>query len=249
MESEFDRMTKTCDSLGSLLAGYYFPHDNLYRTILDIDTLPVSMRTAGSGGSGPVMAMYLSDDLSPIVKAKINQLNGQFEIQLSSFDLLQQTAHEKAQKFQTIPAIQPIAQKDLIMVSSFFGKRFDPFYYEEKDHCGLDFVAPAGTKIYATGDGIVTLLNYSRIGYGNELVINHTFGYSTRYGHLEKFFVSLGDSVKRGQLIASMGNSGRSTGPHLHYEVLYEDKPVNPVLFYSNDLTDNEYHLLTNKIK
>lgn len=111
---------------------------------------------------------------------------------------------------------------------------------------GLDFVAPAGTKIFATGNGTVTLLKFSRTGYGNELVINHSFGYSTRYAHLQKFFVREGESVKRGQLIALVGNSGRSTGPHLHYEVLYEGKPVNPVFYYSNDLTDSEYHLLTN---
>jgi murein DD-endopeptidase MepM/ murein hydrolase activator NlpD len=150
-------------------------------------------------------------------------------------------------KHNAIPAIRPIAQHNLIMVSSFFGKRFDPFFHEEADHFGLDLVAPVGSEVYATGDGTVTLLNFSRTGYGNELVINHSFGYSTRYAHLEKFFVSEGESVKRGQLIGAVGNSGRSTGPHLHYEVLYEGKPVNPVFYYSDDLTDNEFHLLTSK--
>ncbi len=140
-----------------------------------------------------------------------------------------------------------MARKNLIQVSSFFGKRCDPFIHEEADHYGLDFVAPVGTEVYATGEGTVTLLNISRTGYGNELVINHSFGYSTRYAHLEKFFVSEGEWVKRGQLIGLVGNSGRSTGPHLHYEVRYEGKAVNPAFYYSDDLTDNEFHLLTNK--
>ncbi|MBN1416802.1 MAG: M23 family metallopeptidase [Bacteroidales bacterium] len=247
LESEMNRLAKACDSVGSILAGYYFSRDNLYRTILEIDTLPVTMRTAGSGGSGQVEAFLPGKTITLNLKRKISQLNGQIDIQMNSFDILEETAIKTEKRHTAIPAIQPIAQKDLILISSYFGKRIDPFIQDEADHYGLDFTAPVGTKIYATGDGIVTLLKYSRTGYGNELVINHSFGYSTRYAHLEKFFVSENDSVKRGQLIGLVGNSGRSTGPHLHYEVRYEGKPVNPAFYYSNDLTDNEFHLLTNK--
>lgn len=247
LESEVVRLAASCDSLGLVLAGFYFPRDNYYRVILGIDTLPLTIRTAGSGGSIATTALSRESSLSNLVKQKINQLNTQTGIQLYSLEMLQEAAVQKEKKHHAIPAIQPIAQKDLIMVSSFFGKRFDPFIHEEAEHCGLDFVAPVGTEVYATGEGIVTLLNFSRTGYGNELVINHSFGYSTRYAHLKKFFVTEGEWVKRGQLIGLVGNSGRSTGPHLHYEVRYESKPVNPAFYYSDDLTDNEFHLLTNK--
>jgi murein DD-endopeptidase MepM/ murein hydrolase activator NlpD len=247
LEADLERIAASCDSLGFLLAGTYFPHDNYYRIILGVDTLPVTIRTAGTGGSLPPGAWSRESSLSQVVKQKINQLNSQAEIHLNSMEMLQETAVLKEKKHNTIPAIQPIAHKDLIQVSSFFGKRFDPFLLEEADHFGLDFVAPVGTEVYATGEGNVTLINFSRTGYGNELVINHSFGYSTRYAHLKKFFVSEGEWVKRGQLIGLVGNSGRSTGPHLHYEVRYEGRPVNPSFYYSDDLTDNEFHLLTNK--
>jgi len=247
LESDVMRLAASCDSLGLVLAGTYFPRDNYYRVILGIDTLPFSIRTAGSGGSLTTPALSRESSLSHHVKQKINQLNTQAGIQLNSLEMLQEAAVQKEKIHHAIPAIQPIARKDLILVSSFFGKRFDPFFHEEADHCGLDFVAPVGTEVYATGEGIVTLLNFSRTGYGNELVINHSFGYSTRYGHLEKFFVAEGELVKRGEVIGLVGNSGRSTGPHLHYEVLYEGKPVNPVFYYSDDLTDDEFHLLTEK--
>ena len=246
LESDMARMAASCDSIGLLLAGTYFTHDNYYRIILGIDTLPVTIRTAGTGGSEPSRALSEEAVLSLEVKKKISQLNNQTEIQLNSLRILEETAVIKEKKHIAIPAIQPIAQNDLIMISSHFGRRLDPFLFEEADHSGLDFVAPVGTEVYATGEGTVTLLNFSRTGYGNELVINHRFGYSTRYAHLEKFFVSEGEWVKRGQLIGLVGNSGRSTGPHLHYEVRYEGRPVNPAFYYSNDLTDNEFHLLTN---
>ena len=247
LESEMNRLAMNCDSVGLLLTNHYFSRDNLYRTILGVDTLPITMRTAGSGGYVPVKALSQDEYRTHNIKLKINQLNNQVEIQLNSFEILEETAQEKEKKHTTIPAIRPVAKKHLILISSYFGKRSDPFIHEEADHYGLDFVSPVGTKVYATGDGTVTLLKYSRTGYGNELVINHSFGYSTRYAHLEKFFVSLGDPVKRGQLIGLVGNSGRSTGPHLHYEVRYEGKPLNPVFYYSDDLNDNEFHLLTTK--
>jgi len=247
LESEMNRLAMACDSVGLILAEHYFPRDNMYRIILGVDTMPLTMRTAGSGGSAQAKAFLPERSLSRSVKTKIHQLDGQLNIQLNSFETLVETALEKEKKHTTIPAIQPIARENMMLISSFFGKRSDPFCHEEADHYGLDFVAAPGTKIYATGDGTVTLLKYSRTGYGNELVINHSFGYSTRYGHLEKFFVAEGELVKRGEVIGLVGNSGRSTGPHLHYEVLYEGKPVNPVFYYSDDLTDDEFHLLTEK--
>lgn len=247
LKSEMNRLALACDNAELMLTGYYFPHDNQYRTILGVDSIPLTMRTAGSGGTEQSRALLPEESLTRNIKTRIHHVTNQLEIQLNSFEALEETAFEIEKKHTAIPAIQPIAQKELVMISSFFGMRTDPFCHEESIHRGLDFVAARGTKIYATGDGIVTLLKYSRTGYGNELVINHSFGYSTRYAHLDKFFVSEGEQVKRGQVIGLVGNTGRSTGPHLHYEVMYEGKPVNPVFYYSDDLTDNEFHLLTDK--
>jgi murein DD-endopeptidase MepM/ murein hydrolase activator NlpD len=246
LETEMTRLASSCDSLSLLLAGTYFGRDNYYRIILGIDTLPVTIRTAGSGGFLPPLAFSPEASRSYDLKRKFSQLYSKAEIELNSLEMLEKTAVMKNKEHDAIPAIEPIAKDHLIQISSYFGRRFDPFLHEEADHCGLDFVAPVGTKVYATGEGTVTLLKFSRTGYGNELVINHSFGYSTRYAHLEKFFVTEGEWVKRGQLIGLVGNSGRSTGPHLHYEVRYEGKPVNPVFYYSDDLTDDEFHLLTN---
>ncbi len=245
LESEMNRLALACDSAGWVLSGYYFPRDNHYRIILGVDTIPLTMRTAGTGGSEQYIALLPDESLIRSLKARIHHLNNQLEIQLNSFETLEEAAVTTDKKHCAIPAIQPIARKDLVMVSSYFGMRTDPFCHEEAIHNGLDFVAPPGTKIYATGDGIVTFLKYSRTGYGNELVIHHSFGYSTRYAHLEKFFVSEGEPVKRGQVIGLVGNSGRSTGPHLHYEVRYEGKPLNPLFYYADDLTDDEFRLLT----
>jgi len=119
--------------------------------------------------------------------------------------------------------------------------RSDPFLDQKGVHCGLDFVAPIGTNVYATGDGTVTFQQISRTGYGNEIVIDHAFGFGSRYDHLDQILVSLGQKIKRGQLIGKVGRSGRSTGPHLHYEVLYEGKPVNPAFYFDSSLTSDEY--------
>ena len=147
---------------------------------------------------------------------------------------------KQQESFRCIPAIQPISVKDLLFISSYFGIRTDPFTFLARRHEGIDLVAEIGTKVYATGDGIVTLSKSSRKGYGNEVIIDHSFGYSTRYGHLNEIFVMEGQQVKRGQVIATVGNTGRSTGPHLHYEVRINNHPVNPMYYYNN-LTQEEF--------
>jgi hypothetical protein len=247
LESELFRLSGSCDSVGYLLAGCIFQHDNLYRNILGIDSLPVTIRKAGTGGTVSNGTLLPDASLIRQVGSKVSQLNREIGIQYNSLEMLKDAAINNEKKHNTIPAIQPIANNNLLLISSYFGNRLDPFLHDMENHCGLDLVAPTGTKIYATGDGIVTLLKFSRTGYGNELVINHSFGYSTRYAHLEKILVAENQPVKRGQLIGLVGNSGKSTGPHLHYEVRYEGKPVNPVFYYSDDLTDNEFDLMTNK--
>lgn len=145
------------------------------------------------------------------------------------------------ERLSHIPAIQPISNHDLRRTSSGFGYRIHPIYHVRKLHKGMDFVAPVGTPIYATGDGIVEMATNSYYGYGTYVRINHGFGYKTAYAHLSAFKVRTGQSVKRGEIIGLLGNSGLSTGPHLHYEVIVNGVHVDPINFYFHDLTANQY--------
>ena len=236
------------DSISNVLVNNHFNDDNFYRTILEIDAIPKSIRDAGVGGS------KITEKIAPINNAglilvtaqKIDKLYRQINMQAESYEYLQDKADEKVKRIACIPSIQPLSVGDLIFISSYYGTRIDPFYKHQKPHFGLDFVAPRGTKIYTTGNGIVTLSKYSRKGYGNEIIINHSFGYSTRYAHLDEIYVKEGEKVKRGQLIGTLGNTGRSTGPHLHYEIRYNHRPINPIYYYADEITSEEYERMLN---
>ena len=140
-----------------------------------------------------------------------------------------------------IPAIMPVKKTDIYRISSHYGQRTDPFYKVTKFHGGIDFSGPVGLGIYATGDGVVVKVEKNKSGYGNHVLIDHGYGYKTRYAHLHTIKVKKGEKVKRGQEIGTMGNTGKSTAPHLHYEVITNNKAVNPVHFFYNDITPEEY--------
>ena len=158
-----------------------------------------------------------------------------------SFDEISRLAANKKDMLASIPAIQPIKARNLGSISSGFGVRIDPIYKVPKFHSGLDFTARLGTPVYVTGDGKVAKVEYNRGGYGMDILIDHGFGYKTLYAHLSKFYVSAGQKVKRGELIGAVGNTGKSTAPHLHYEVMKNGEKINPVYFLNNDLTPEEY--------
>jgi murein DD-endopeptidase MepM/ murein hydrolase activator NlpD len=143
-----------------------------------------------------------------------------------------------------IPAIQPVSDKDLTRIASGFGMRIDPVYKVPKFHAGLDFTAPVGTPIYATADGVVIESGFSPDGYGNRVVINHGYGYESLYGHMYRTKVRNGQKIKRGEVIGYVGSTGKSTGPHCHYEVHKGDQPVDPVYFFYNDLSPEQYDRL-----
>jgi murein DD-endopeptidase MepM/ murein hydrolase activator NlpD len=225
----------------SRLRKNHFPKDNNYRMILQIDTLPYSLRDAGTGGSAMDAALSLNNNTSYQLDNLITKLHTQLQIQTGSYETVFEKAREHALQLTHMPAIQPINQNDLVMISSNFGIRSDPFLDQQEVHSGLDFVAAVGKNVYATGDGTVTFVQISRTGYGNEIVIDHAFGFGSRYAHLDQVLVTEGQKIKRGQIIGKVGQSGRATGPHLHYEVLYENKPVNPAFYYDNSLTVEEY--------
>ena len=217
--------------ISAFLQKDLFVKDNNYRTILQMDTLSLSLRQAGTGGSAASYGTDIQSNLVYQVENIINRLNNQLKVQSGSFNALYEKAKEYSAEQTHLPAIIPIAQEDLIMISSDFGLRSDPFFFMERVHCGLDFVAQEGKAVHATGEGTVTFLQYSRTGYGNEIVIDHTYGFGSRYAHLETVKVKEGERVKRGQMIGTVGETGRATGPHLHYEVLYERRPVNPSFY------------------
>ena len=141
----------------------------------------------------------------------------------------------------SIPAIQPVSNKDLSRMASGYGYRIHPIYKTNKFHAGMDFSAKSGTPIYATGDGVIHKARRSKRGYGNHIVINHGFGYKTLYAHMSKYIVKKGQKIKRGDIIGYVGSTGTSVAPHLHYEVHKDGKKINPVNFYYNDLTPAQY--------
>ncbi len=175
------------------------------------------------------------------LNVKMDLLNKQIEMQSKSFDDLLVMAKNKKDYLAKIPAIQPVSNKELDRIGSGFGYRTDPFYRTQRFHAGIDFTAPRGVEVYATADGVVSLVKTEIWGYGQHIVINHGNGFETLYGHLSKFKVKTGQRVKRGQLIGLIGSTGKSTAPHLHYEVHKNGEPLNPAFFFYNDLTDTEY--------
>lgn len=182
-----------------------------------------------------------NSDLLIELNTKLDALSQDFKMQSSSFDQLLSMAKNKKDYLSRIPAIQPVANKNLERIGSGFGYRTDPFYRTQRFHAGIDFTAPRGVDVYATADGVVESVTREIWGYGQHIIINHGNGYKTLYGHLSKFKVKRGQKVTRGQLIGLVGSTGKSTGPHLHYEVHRNGEKLNPAFFFYNDLTNEEY--------
>ena len=220
--------------------------NNIYRTIFETDAIPASIRKAGFGGVERYKELkgYDNSDLMIESTQKLDRISKQVYIQSKSFDEVAKLVKSKEQLLASIPAIQPISNKDLKHGPSGYGWRMDPIYKTGEFHAGLDFTANIGTEIYATGDGVVTTADAVMQGYGNHVVINHGFGYQTLYGHMSKMKVRPGQKVKRGELIGWVGNTGRSTGPHVHYEVIKNGEKVNPINFFFNDLSPAAYQQL-----
>jgi hypothetical protein len=216
---------------------------NIYRMIFE--TEPVN-RT-GPAFTDPEAGYYFrfaemgNVDLIKETKAQLNTIYSEIEIIAREYHNLYTSIHNKQEMLLCIPAIQPIENQELIRAASGFGYRIHPFYKISKFHSGMDFTAPIGTPVIATGDGIIEELSNTRRGSGNTIIINHGFGYKTVYSHLDKFNVRAKQKVKRGELIGWVGNTGLSVAPHLHYEVLLNEKPVNPVNYFFLELTPEKY--------
>lgn len=210
----------------------------IYRAMYEADPpKPVDYR----GADYAEMLELPQGELIQRIMQKIDHLEKDAKAQERSYTTLSKLIRTKEEVINSIPAIQPVANKDLNRMASGYGYRLDPFYHTATFHAGMDFTADIGTEVYATGDGVVQKSTNDGWGYGNHVVISHGFGYTTLYGHLSRIAVRPGAKIKRGQIIGYVGSTGRSTGPHLHYEVRKNGNPINPAFFYHNDLSDEQY--------
>ena len=241
----YDLLEKELGNLNSMMAALQKRDDNVYRVIFEADPIPESIRQAGTGGSEKYKEILENDLVNEemIIEAlgKVDKIKRQMYIQTKSYDEILQMARNKSKLLAATPAIQPVANRELTRLASGFGMRIHPIYKVKMMHFGVDFTAPRHTPIYATGDGTVEKVIRNFGGYGKQVIINHGFGYQTRYAHMQDFNVKKGDRVKRGDMIGTVGNSGLSTAPHLHYEILKDNKKVNPVNYFYMDLNDEEY--------
>lgn len=245
LEYYYEDLQNEVERINQILGALEKRDDDVYRIVLGAEPIDASIRNAGIGGTDRYSEIREKDfkrrDLVVDLKEKIDKLKRKMYIQSKSYDELLQTAVRKEEMFAAIPAIQPISNQELIRLASGFGWRIHPIYKVKKLHTGIDFSAPIGTPVYATADGEVKNVKVRFSGYGKFIEIDHGFGYHTRYAHLHDFNVKKGQKVKRGELIAYVGNTGMSTAPHLHYEVLKNGKKINPIHYFFNDLNSKEY--------
>ena len=246
MVIQYDLMNGKLDQLADVLGDIEKRDDEIYRTIFEAGPIPNEVRTAGFGGANRYKNLegFNNSELLIDTRKKLDQIAGRAYVQTKSFDDVVEMARDKEQMLAAIPAIQPVANKNLKRMASGYGYRIHPIYKVRKMHWGMDFTAPTGTPIYATGDGKVSTYKRSRSGYGNHIIIDHGYGYKTLYAHMSKVDVRRGQKVKRGDIIGYVGSSGRSTAPHLHYEVIKDGRKINPVNYYFNDLSPEEYEMM-----
>lgn len=214
--------------------------NEVYRTIFQVPLASDSIREWGAKTKLTDRRNVNKNDLFSYVELKIYTLRNRLNFQKRSYDKIQTLVKNKELLFLATPAIQPISNKDLRRIASGFGYRIDPIYKTEKFHEGLDFSAPIGTPIYATADGFVIKEEFNA-GYGNHIVLEHGYGYKTLYGHMDKFNVKMRQKVKRGEIIGFVGNTGKSVGPHCHYEVIKNNVKVDPVYYFYSDLTPTQF--------
>ena len=240
---QYEILSDRLDQIARVLNDLEERDDNVYRVIFEAEPIPSSVRQAGYGGADKYARLegFKNSDIITETTKKLDNIANRVYVQSKSFDDVFKMAKNKEKMLACIPAIQPVSNKDLKRIASGYGWRTHPILKRRIFHYGIDFTAPRGANIYATGDGVVVEAKRARGGYGNRIVIDHGYGYMTLYAHLDKFNVRGGEKVKRGQIIGTIGNTGLSLGSHLHYEVHKNGKKVNPVYYFYNDLTPEEY--------
>lgn len=245
-ELQYQIMNDRLDRVQNMVDEIADRDDNIYRVIFEAEPISKEQRQAGYGGVDRYARLEGYDNSELIIETakKLDNISSELYVQSKSFDEVYEMARNKEQMLKSIPAIQPVNNADLKRLSSYYGYRIDPIYKVKKFHAGVDFSAPQGTPIYSSGAGKVVKTHRSRRGYGNTITIDHGFGYSTFYAHVKDINVKKGEEVVRGQLIGTVGNTGKSTAPHLHYEVRKNNRTINPIYYFFNDLSPAEFETL-----
>ena len=242
LESQLEVLNNQVDQMQVVMTDLQQRDDNLYRVLFGAEPIPLSVR---QGAQRKIdyyeqLAQMTNSELAADLSLKVDLLEKEIYVQAKSYDEVAQMAKEQEIRMENIPAIQPVMNKDLKRVASGYGMRIDPVYHVRKFHQGMDFTAPTGTEVFATANAKVDFAGWKQ-GYGNTVILDHGYGYKTLYAHLYKILVRKGQKVRRSDIIALVGNTGKSTGPHLHYEVRLNNKPVDPRNYYFYDLSPEEY--------
>lgn len=242
LKTQYTLLSQQMDQMQLVLTDLQQRDDNLYRVLFQAEPIPLSVRLGAASKVSyyDSIASVTNSALASDITRKVDLLEKQVYIQAKSYEEILQMAKTREIRMENLPAIQPVLNKDLTRVASGYGYRMDPVYHTPRFHAGMDFSAPVGTDVYATGNGKIIFVGW-RQGYGNTVVVDHGFDYTTVYAHLSKAKVRVGEKVTRGHVIALVGNTGKSTGPHLHYEVRLKDQPVDPRNFYFQDLSAEQY--------
>jgi murein DD-endopeptidase MepM/ murein hydrolase activator NlpD len=252
LELQLDEMREDVTRLSSVIENVEDRDNNIYRIYFDANPIPSEQRQAGFGGVNRYKDYEGGYSAKKIIELKgaIDKLKKRTAIQSKSLDEIATLAEDKERLLTSIPAIQPVRNQDLTRMASGYGYRTDPFNKTRKFHYGMDFTAPRGTPVFATGDGVILRADANSSGYGNHIRIDHGFGYISLYAHLRSskpYNVRRGQKVKRGDIIGYVGSTGRSQAPHLHYEVFKDDDRINPINFYYGNLTPQEFNALLKK--
>ena len=243
IELQYSVLGRRMARVDQVLAELQEKDDDIYRVIFEAEPIPSSVRAAGFGGVNRYRDLERLENSDIVVNTtkRLDELTKQLVVQSRSFDEVIALAKNKEALLASIPAIQPVSNEKLTRVASGFNYRIHPIYKVRHFHTGIDFSAPRGTEIYATGDGVIESVTMKKGGYGYHVVINHGYDYKTLYAHMSRFKVKVGEKVKRGDVIGYVGSTGTSTAPHLHYEVIKNGEKINPMNFFFNDLTPEEY--------
>ena len=248
--SRMEVLNRRLDSYETTLKAWETRNDDIYRSIFGMTEIPDELRKSGIGGLNRYDYLADAQPGGPLVRTseRLDRLTKETYVQSKSFDEVATMSKRAGDMASCIPAIPPFSpEKGKYTLSSPFGYRSDPMSGETRYHDGQDFAMKPGTPVYTTGDGVVEYVKFSFTGYGNEILIDHGFGYKTRYAHMSMVSVAEGMKLKRGDCIGESGNSGKSTGPHLHYEVIYRGERVNPMNYLDMDMPVKEYAEMVRK--
>ncbi|TAL49138.1 MAG: M23 family metallopeptidase [Chitinophagaceae bacterium] len=249
LNDKFEELSDTVISMELKLEELEKRDNDVYRSVFEAAPIPDSARAKEMEKQLQIAKIegMRDNELVNSIITSLNNISNRLAAQKKSYSEVTELIKNKEQLLACTPAIQPVSNMDLERIASGFGYRIDPIYKTVKLHAGLDFTAPSGTPIYATANGVIKEAGNSGTGYGNHVVINHGYGYETLYGHMYRIKVRTGQRVKRGEVIGWVGSTGKSTGPHCHYEVIKNGNKIDPIYFFYNDLTPEQFDRLLKK--